>query len=95
MSEAALSEQRVLARPVLLYQTVKISRKFHAPDCACTGRGDESRTAETTVRGALALNYHPAGCVDSEVREVLGNDLPERQDQQVEVPDMNSSQIPS
>ena len=74
MSKAAQPERRVLARPVLLYQTVKTSRKFHAPDCDCTGQGDETSTAETTVRGALAMNYHPAGCVASEVRRVLGDE---------------------
>lgn len=71
MSQAVVSGQRVLLQPVLLYQTVKSSRKFHAPDCDCTGRADDNCTAQTTVRGALALNYHPAECVAPEVRRVL------------------------
>jgi hypothetical protein len=79
MSQVSLSEQRLLARPVLLYQTVKTSRKFHALDCDCTGRGDVSSTAETTVRGALALNYHPADCVAPEVRDALGTNATDGQ----------------
>jgi hypothetical protein len=73
MSQAVVSGQRVLSRPVLLYQTVKSSRKFHALNCDCTGRADDTCTAQTTVQGALALNYHPAGCVAAEVRQVLGD----------------------
>ena len=84
MSKAAQPERRVLARPVLLYQTVKTSRKFHAPDCDCTGQGDETSTAETTVRGALAMNYHPAGCVAPEVRKVLEGETADREERRTE-----------
>lgn len=74
MSETALRDKQVLSRTVLLYESAKSSRKFHAANCNCTGQGNVRKAVETTVRGALAQNYHPAPCVSDAVRRQLGDD---------------------
>ena len=70
-------EAALLGRTVLLYQSAKRSRRFHAIDCNCSP-GDDHQAIETTVRGALALNYHAAPCVDQYVRDTLGGEAASR-----------------